>query len=136
MKTKKMTYKLNKEQMQSLVLKGLIRLKDREKIIKQDAFRGCLKLETLVVPASVKMIEQDAFVNCVNLKKLIFEGTIPVYKSGAFRGCKNIQVVDSMYPKTLPKEDCEDYKNIVKIMFGVSDKVIVRDPYNDGKEME
>ena len=41
-----------------------------------------------------------------------------------------------MYPKTLPKEDCEDYKNIVKIMFGVSDKVIVRNPYNDGKEME
>ena len=130
-----MKHKFSLEEKKDLALKGLVRIKKGRKVIKEEEFRGCQDMITLIIPASVKMIEDHAFKNCINLRKIVFEGEIPTYKGEAFVGCDKIWEVECNYPKSLKESDREDFSRIVRTIFEVKGRVIVHYPQAEEKEI-
>ena len=57
------------------------------------AFQQNAKMETLVVPDSVKIIGAQAFINCVKLKSVTIGYGIEKIDSNAFNGCKALSEV-------------------------------------------
>ena len=126
MKKVKMTHKFTKEQTISLYTRGKIRIDDGTIVIPENAFRGCLNLKTIIIPASGKRIDDEAFAHCIDLNKIVFEGQVPLVKSGAFEGCDNISEVEYWFPPNLSKEEKIECNRIVSIIFGAQDKVVGR----------
>ena len=45
-------------------------IEDGVEIIKKDAFKNCVYLENIYIPASIYDIEDGAFLNCISLKNI------------------------------------------------------------------
>lgn len=55
------------------------------------AFENCTKLESVVVPNSIKRIGQYAFANCEKLKAISLAGSITSMGTNVFENCKNLE---------------------------------------------
>ena len=64
-----------------------------------DAFRNCVELVQVTIPASVTTIEEYAFLGCTGLTQVTFGTGLEKLGVGAFQGCsslKNAQLPDSV----------------------------------------
>lgn len=57
------------------------------------AFSRAIKLERIVLPASISKIEAFAFEGCTGLKSVVYPGSPVVVEEGAFFGCDKIETV-------------------------------------------
>lgn len=58
------------------------------------AFRANKKIETVIIPESVKKIPSHAFEYCTNLKTVVAHDKIEEIDSHAFRGCDKLETID------------------------------------------
>ena len=59
--------------------------------IDDSGFVGCLSLEKIVVPSSVKHIGNNAFMRCTKLKNVLGMSGVTSYGSNAFAMCSNLE---------------------------------------------
>lgn len=55
-------------------------------------FSGCKKLESVVLPDTLRTIGSDAFKNCTNLKSINFPTSITTINISAFENCTNLEI--------------------------------------------
>ncbi len=70
------------------------------KIIDKNAFTDCKAMHTVTIPASLEVIEQDAFSNCNGMLSLSLPLAIKEIKERTFLGCsklKNVSIPDSVH---------------------------------------
>lgn len=65
-------------------------LSDTLEEIENEAFCGCVDLEHIIIPPSVKKIGAGAFRDCVNLKEIYFSEGLEEIGANAFAGCEKI----------------------------------------------
>ena len=65
---------------------SVVHLPDTLKTVRQNAFAGCLKLESIVIPENVREIGSCAFVDCGHLTKLEIRSKSVTVDKGAFSG--------------------------------------------------
>lgn len=84
-------------------------------VIGKDAFKGCINLEKIVFPASVKTIESGAFENCTSLKEIVFTGDCDGLSlaEGAFKGCSSLEKIS--LPSGLKKLGNKAFEGCVKL---------------------
>lgn len=61
------------------------------KIIADNAFEGCVYLESITIPGSIKIIPDYAFGGCVALKDVVIEEGVEQISMSAFAECTNIE---------------------------------------------
>lgn len=61
--------------------------------IAEDAFDGCVSIESLTVGASVEQIEPGAFAGCRSLRSVSLPDALMILGEGAFRGCGALESV-------------------------------------------
>lgn len=61
--------------------------------IGSDAFRNCVNLKEIVIPAYVEEIGANAFAGCTALEKVVFLGGTPKIGADAFQGCTALSQV-------------------------------------------
>lgn len=89
------------------------------KTIRNSAFYGCTKLESLYIPDGVDLIEEDAFGDCSNLKELSLPDTVRVLEPGIFSGCDNL--IEISFRGTIEnwksiKKNLWDYDSYIKVI--------------------
>lgn len=64
-------------------------------VIGKDAFKDCVNLEKIVLPAGIKTIESGAFENCSSLKEIVFTGDCKDLSiaTGAFKNCSSLEKI-------------------------------------------
>jgi len=67
-------------------------LSDATEVIGEGAFKDT-KLESIVIPASVKSIASNAFLNAGSLRTIRFKGKLDRIGKNAFKGCTSIEAV-------------------------------------------
>ena len=60
------------------------------KKIRDRAFRGCSALTSVVIPENVEYLGRDAFYDCVNLQKVIIKASPEGIQQKAFLNCEEI----------------------------------------------
>ena len=60
---------------------------ERVEEICKEAFKGCDKLEEIVMPKKLKKIDSEAFQGCSSLTKLTLPDSVMSIGKGAFCGC-------------------------------------------------
>ena len=69
-----------------------MRIPDTVEYIGPDAFKGCLNLQTVILPAKkLETIEKGTFENCKRLTSLRIPACVKKVKSGAFKGCDALE---------------------------------------------
>ena len=63
---------------------------ERVEEICKEAFKGCDKLEEIVMPKKLKKIDSEAFQGCSSLTKLTLPDSVMSIGKGAFRGCSGL----------------------------------------------
>ena len=63
------------------------------KVIKQDAFRGCEDLHTVVLPSTLIEIQAGAFDGCKNLRWINIPNSVKYIGTRAFAECENLKVL-------------------------------------------
>ena len=71
---------------------------ERVEEICKEAFKGCDKLEEIVMPKKLKKIDSEAFQGCSSLTKLTLPDSVTSIGKGAFWGCTGLTEL------TLPKK--------------------------------
>lgn len=61
--------------------------------IGDDAFRGCKKIEEVVIRSNIGELGAGAFRGCDRLKRVVIDGACRIIHSGAFCGCPNLEDV-------------------------------------------
>ncbi len=69
------------------------------KIIAENAFEGCIYLESITVPGTIKVIPEYAFAGCIALERIVIEDGVEIMAGGAFEGCENLKEI--ILPNTL-----------------------------------
>ena len=59
--------------------------------ISSNAFKGCNKLTTVAIPATIESIGKNAFAGCTKLEKIVVKKNVEVIDAKAFKGCKNLK---------------------------------------------
>jgi hypothetical protein len=54
--------------------------------IGKEAYKGCKKVEKLVIAEGIEFIENESFAGCINLKEIMFPSTLKKIGNGAFSG--------------------------------------------------
>ena len=92
------------------MFKGCIKLETVKlpkslKSVGEQAFERCLSLECIEIPENVTEIEKRAFANCKKLKKVIVHGKIKKLGDGVFDNCPgDIEITDAdLYNKVVEK---------------------------------
>lgn len=62
-------------------------------VIPKDAFKGCDKLETVILPKNKCIIGKDAFAHCKSLRTVVFLGDDIAFIDNPFVGCDNLTIV-------------------------------------------
>ena len=63
---------------------------ERVEEICKEAFKGCDKLEEIVMPKKLKKIDSEAFQGCSSLTKLTLPDSVMSIRDEAFRGCSGL----------------------------------------------
>ena len=63
---------------------------ERVEEICKEAFKGCDKLEEIVMPKKLKKIDSEAFQGCTGLTKLTLPNSLTEIGKSAFRGCSGL----------------------------------------------
>jgi hypothetical protein len=63
---------------------------ERVEEICKEAFKGCDKLEEIVMPKKLKKIDSEAFQGCSSLTKLTLPDSVMSIGKGAFCGCSGL----------------------------------------------
>ena len=61
--------------------------------IQNEAFLGCIGLETIVVPEGVQKIHPKAFEDCKDLKSIDLPSSISVIDNSVFKGCDALEAI-------------------------------------------
>ena len=69
---------------------------ERVEEICKEAFKGCDKLEEIVMPKKLKKIDSEAFRGCSSLTKLILPNSVTSIGGGAFSGCTGLEKITSL----------------------------------------
>ncbi len=84
--------------------------------IKDEAFRGCSSLESIVLPDSIKEIGYSAFRECTSLKSIILPESVTVIPEYLFEGCTSLESVtissSTKEIKTYAFANCTSLENI------------------------
>lgn len=67
---------------------------DNIKYIREDAFKFCSTLETIVLGESIEEIGISAFDSCENLKNVVFNKNIKILDKGAFEWCYKLELAN------------------------------------------
>ena len=62
--------------------------------IKENAFEKCEKLESVIIPQTVKTIMPLAFKDCVALKEVKFTGGFDVIETSTFENCSSLEKIE------------------------------------------
>lgn len=85
--------------------------------INNDAFNGCIRLDSVFIPYSVKNIGEGAFRNCCSITDLEFSDGIETIGHWAFKGCSSLTEVK--FPESLDElggaafENCTSLKKVI-----------------------
>ena len=60
------------------------------KIIKEDAFKGCLWLKSITLPESLEEIGNNAFEKCISLEEIVIPSKVKALPNGLFANCSNL----------------------------------------------
>ncbi len=66
---------------------------ERVKEICKEAFKGCDKLEEIVMPKKLKKIDSEAFQGCSSLTKLTLPDSVKSIGDGAFADCSGLEKI-------------------------------------------
>lgn len=106
-----------------------IKLHDKIVVIGTGAFSECRKIESVIIPKSVKVIYKRAFQHCSKLQKFVFEGdNIEYIGDGCFALCYSLKKIT--FPetiKTVPRSSFFKAKGLSEI--SIPDGVISIEPY-------
>jgi len=69
------------------------KIPDGTECIKNDAFRLCKKIKTVIFPESLKIIESGAFTRCENITSIILPKNLKRISSYAFSSCMKLKKV-------------------------------------------
>lgn len=72
-----------------------IDLHNRNKLVKigNDAFAGCHRIETMVLPVGIKKLTRGLFKECASLKKVEFSAPINKISKECFKDCKQLEEI-------------------------------------------
>lgn len=68
--------------------KGII--PDGTNEIAESAFKGCTRLQSIVIPGSVTVIGSEAFSGCTSLQSIVIPDSVTRINYSAFSGCNNL----------------------------------------------
>ncbi len=71
-------------------LAGECNIKEDTKSIAAFAFTHKEKIESIIIPESVRIINENAFENCYGLKSVTIPLSVEIIGAGAFTGCNNL----------------------------------------------
>ena len=71
----------------------ITRIHESIKIIRRNAFRGCIYLVSIEMHDGVAIIEEQAFYECTSLREIKLPGT-RIIGDGAFAGCRALESVE------------------------------------------
>ena len=86
---------------------------ERVEEICKEAFKGCDKLEEIVMPKKLKKIDSEAFQGCSSLTKLTLPDSVMSIGDFAFRGCTGLVKITSL-AKIPPVCDSEVFDGVNK----------------------
>ena len=69
---------------------------ERVEEICKEAFKGCDKLEEIVMPKKLKKIDSEAFQGCSSLTKLTLPDSVMSIGKGAFYKCSDLSKITSL----------------------------------------
>ena len=72
-----------------LIEMTLWRLPEGVKVISNNAFENCQRLEKVEFPSTLERIESEAFLNCFNLKSAQYGKDVKIDPT-SFKGCANL----------------------------------------------
>ena len=66
---------------------------ERVEEICKEAFKGCDKLEEIVMPKKLKKIDSEAFCGCSGLTELTLPNSVKIIGDGAFAYCSGLEKI-------------------------------------------
>lgn len=92
--------------------------------IPNNAFEGCVQLDSILLPHSVKLIGANSFKDCTKLSKFIFGDSVETVESCAFENCALTKVVLPKRLKDIGYYAFRNNENLHEVVFGDSLKSI------------
>ena len=62
--------------------------------ISYNVFKNNEKIETIVMPDTIRTIGADAFANCTNLTDIVLSDKLQIIDANAFQNCSQLQIID------------------------------------------
>ena len=97
--------------------KNEVKLSNKVKILNDNAFNGCDRLENIIIPNSVTEIGEGTFENCTSLKKIIIPNKVSAIKNGTFNFCYSLEdIIISESVNSIDDQcffSCYNLRNIV-----------------------
>ncbi len=66
---------------------------ERENVVPKRAFRKCVKLKVVILPANTIMVEEHAFERCISLTSVTFNNELKYIGERAFRKCGELKSI-------------------------------------------
>lgn len=83
------------------VLLEMVDLPNTLKTIGRETFRDCTSLEKITLPDSLRILQLRAFMDCTSLKSVTLSGELPLDDSNPFEGCSGITLEFSERSETI-----------------------------------
>ena len=83
--------------------------------IEREAFEGCFRLTSVVIPDTVECISFDAFKNCVSLTSIVIPDSVKDINGGAFQNCtalKDVKLSKELTMMTRIFDNCVSLESI------------------------
>ena len=74
-------------------LSGAYSVKERTRIIYDEAFMCCRSLSDIVIPTSITSIGDDSFMACSSLLEIVIPSSVTSIGDGAFAGCRSLSEI-------------------------------------------
>ena len=74
-------------------LSGAYSVKERTRIICDEAFMCCRSLSDIVIPTSITSIGDDSFMACSSLLEIVIPSSVTSIGDGAFAGCRSLSEI-------------------------------------------
>lgn len=110
--------------------KGII--PDGTNEIAESAFKGCTRLQSIVIPGSVTVIGSEAFSGCTSLQSIVIPDSVTRINYSAFCDCISLQSITIATQEKKPDMSREKIEYLLQELSEYSKEISLRVPIGCG----